>query len=259
MAMDAPAVKLAYVAMVNGNNNGRHDAIGVVDVDPGSSGCGNLVGQVDMPNAGDELHHFGWNACMPVPARSKPPCGTPLSRSAGHPLVAHPRHRYQAGFEAAASNWRTSRSLGLCYTPQVRFRVEREILSRLREFETFDEFVVAQNQICFASAPAHRNIFDSLTSKNKSFCVVVHLLHVGVDEALLVELPEYELFSSAVISDHPQIVVDFAVLVLLLRRICGRVLYLKEPTIENELIFSLRCALAGLAGLIATPTAHEEL
>ena len=49
--------------MVNGNNNGRHDALGVVDVDPASSGYGHIVGQVDMPNAGDELHHFGWNAC----------------------------------------------------------------------------------------------------------------------------------------------------------------------------------------------------
>ena len=28
-----------------------------------SSSYGNIVGQVDMPNAGDELHHFGWNAC----------------------------------------------------------------------------------------------------------------------------------------------------------------------------------------------------
>jgi selenium-binding protein 1 len=63
MAMDAPAEKLAYVAMVNGKNHGRHDAMGVVDVNPESSGYGHLVGQVDMPNAGDELHHFGWNAC----------------------------------------------------------------------------------------------------------------------------------------------------------------------------------------------------
>jgi methanethiol oxidase len=63
MAIDAPAEKLAYVAMVNGNNNGRHDAIGVVDVDPASSAYGRFVGQVDMPHAGDELHHFGWNAC----------------------------------------------------------------------------------------------------------------------------------------------------------------------------------------------------
>src|SRR2546423_9284747 len=63
MAMEAPAEKLAYVAMVNGKNNDRHDAMGVVDVDPTSSGYGNIVGQVDMPHAGDELHHCGWNAC----------------------------------------------------------------------------------------------------------------------------------------------------------------------------------------------------
>ena len=24
---------------------------------------GELVGRLDMPNVGDELHHFGWNAC----------------------------------------------------------------------------------------------------------------------------------------------------------------------------------------------------
>ena len=63
MAMEAPREKLAYVAMVNGSGNGHHDAMGVVDVDPESTGFGRLVGQVDMPNAGDELHHFGWNAC----------------------------------------------------------------------------------------------------------------------------------------------------------------------------------------------------
>src|SRR6266849_7220303 len=35
----------------------------VVDVDPGSSSYSEVVGRVEMPNAGDELHHFGWNAC----------------------------------------------------------------------------------------------------------------------------------------------------------------------------------------------------
>ncbi len=67
MAMQAPPEKLAYVAMLNAKSNGngdqRPDALGVVDVDPQSNAYGRLVGQVDMPNAGDELHHFGWNAC----------------------------------------------------------------------------------------------------------------------------------------------------------------------------------------------------
>ena len=63
MAMAAPAEKLAYVAMLNANNGGKPDALGVVDVEPGSSSYGQIVGRLDMPNAGDELHHFGWNAC----------------------------------------------------------------------------------------------------------------------------------------------------------------------------------------------------
>lgn len=69
MAMQAPPEKLAYVAVlnpeaaVNGNGNGRPDAIAVCDVDPGSETYGRVVGRVEMPNAGDELHHFGWNAC----------------------------------------------------------------------------------------------------------------------------------------------------------------------------------------------------
>ena len=48
--------------MLNAESNGRPDALGVVDVDP-ASGYGGMVGRVDMPNIGDELHHFGWNAC----------------------------------------------------------------------------------------------------------------------------------------------------------------------------------------------------
>jgi len=63
MAAQAPAEKLAYVALLNPKADGVPDAIGVVDLDPASTSYGKQVGQVDMPNAGDELHHFGWNAC----------------------------------------------------------------------------------------------------------------------------------------------------------------------------------------------------
>lgn len=62
MAMQAAPEKLAYVAMLNPDPS-RHDALGVVDVDPGSGSYGQLISQLDMPNTGDELHHFGWNAC----------------------------------------------------------------------------------------------------------------------------------------------------------------------------------------------------
>jgi len=63
LAADAPAEQLAYVAMIAAGGNGKRDAIGVVDVDPGSRSYGRLVGQTDLPTGDNELHHFGWNAC----------------------------------------------------------------------------------------------------------------------------------------------------------------------------------------------------
>ncbi len=63
MAMQAPAEKLAYVALLNPKLKGQHDVLAVVDVDPASKSYSQVVGQVEMPNAGDELHHFGWSAC----------------------------------------------------------------------------------------------------------------------------------------------------------------------------------------------------
>jgi selenium-binding protein 1 len=39
------------------------DFLAVVDVDPESPTYCQIVDRVSMPNKGDELHHFGWNAC----------------------------------------------------------------------------------------------------------------------------------------------------------------------------------------------------
>ena len=71
MAMEAPREELAYVAVLNpagvadgsGQADARPDALAVLDVDPGSPSYGRMVGRLDFPNVGDELHHFGWNAC----------------------------------------------------------------------------------------------------------------------------------------------------------------------------------------------------
>src|SRR5262245_14715568 len=62
MALQSPPETYAYVALIN-SMPGGNDAMGVVDVDPASATYGRLVGRTDMPHAGDELHHFGWNAC----------------------------------------------------------------------------------------------------------------------------------------------------------------------------------------------------
>ena len=61
MATKAPPEAIAYVAMLN--PNGGPDAVTVVDVSSKSRNYGEPISQLDMPNVGDELHHFGWNAC----------------------------------------------------------------------------------------------------------------------------------------------------------------------------------------------------
>ncbi|NIT51330.1 MAG: selenium-binding protein [candidate division Zixibacteria bacterium] len=63
MAMQAPSEKLAYVAALSPTVNGKADAMTVVDIDPDSNRYGQIVGTTELPYAGDELHHFGWNAC----------------------------------------------------------------------------------------------------------------------------------------------------------------------------------------------------
>ena len=62
LAGQAPAETLAY--MVTFDPSARSpDALLTVDVDPSSGTFRQVLGRLEMPNLGDELHHFGWNAC----------------------------------------------------------------------------------------------------------------------------------------------------------------------------------------------------
>ena len=63
-----------------------------------ASSYGQLVGQVDMPGAGDELHHFGWNACSSClcPYSPHPHMERRYLDGAGDAFVAHPRARHEA-------------------------------------------------------------------------------------------------------------------------------------------------------------------
>ena len=62
MATAAPPEQHAYVAEFDPERR-RPDRLAVVDVDPQSPSYARIVGRVTLPGAGDELHHFGWNAC----------------------------------------------------------------------------------------------------------------------------------------------------------------------------------------------------
>ena len=56
--------KVAYVmGLYVGTDVDAPDFLGVVDVDPESDTYTEIIDRVEMPNRGDELHHFGWNAC----------------------------------------------------------------------------------------------------------------------------------------------------------------------------------------------------
>ncbi|QGK70039.1 selenium-binding protein [Allosaccharopolyspora coralli] len=61
-AAAAPAERLAYVAAFD--RSGRSpDALAVVNVDSDSASYGRVIGWAELSTYGDELHHFGWNAC----------------------------------------------------------------------------------------------------------------------------------------------------------------------------------------------------
>ncbi|MDB5998884.1 MAG: selenium-binding protein [Rhizobacter sp.] len=62
LAMQAPRERIAYTALLSPDRS-RPDALAVIDVDPDSTSYGTVLYRVDMPNTGDEFHHFGWNAC----------------------------------------------------------------------------------------------------------------------------------------------------------------------------------------------------
>ncbi|HTT30919.1 MAG TPA: selenium-binding protein SBP56-related protein, partial [Solirubrobacteraceae bacterium] len=64
VARQQPPEQFVYVAsLYEGTGINKPDFIAVVDVDPSSSTYGQIVHRTEMPNIGDELHHFGWNAC----------------------------------------------------------------------------------------------------------------------------------------------------------------------------------------------------
>jgi methanethiol oxidase len=63
-AMRAERETLAFVpAIYMGTDTRRPDYLAVVDLDPDSNTHSRVIQRLPMPNVGDELHHFGWNAC----------------------------------------------------------------------------------------------------------------------------------------------------------------------------------------------------
>jgi selenium-binding protein 1 len=63
-ARKSPPETLAYViATYSGTDVRKPDYLATIDLDPKSKTYSQVVHRLPMPNVGDELHHFGWNAC----------------------------------------------------------------------------------------------------------------------------------------------------------------------------------------------------
>lgn len=63
-AAKSPPETLAYVIGVYaGTGIQKPDYLATIDLDPASKTYSQVVHRLVLPNIGDELHHFGWNAC----------------------------------------------------------------------------------------------------------------------------------------------------------------------------------------------------
>src|SRR5262245_60384322 len=63
-AVKAPREKLLYtLCLYQGTDIKEPDYLATIDVDPESKTYSQVIHRLEMPNVGDELHHFGWNAC----------------------------------------------------------------------------------------------------------------------------------------------------------------------------------------------------
>ncbi|KAL4461890.1 hypothetical protein ABPG72_003910 [Tetrahymena utriculariae] len=55
--------KILYTVMLPSDPT-KPDYLATIDVDPTSERYSKIIHRLDMPRVGDELHHFGWNACV---------------------------------------------------------------------------------------------------------------------------------------------------------------------------------------------------
>src|SRR5262245_41911069 len=63
-AIASPREELAYVVgTYAGTKVQQPDCLASVDLDPASKTFGKVLHRLPMSAVGDELHHFGWNAC----------------------------------------------------------------------------------------------------------------------------------------------------------------------------------------------------
>lgn len=72
-AMKAPTETVAYVPCIRTSTGvEKPDYLATIDVDSTSTSFGSVIHRLEMPNIGDELHHFGWNSCSSCHGKEGP-------------------------------------------------------------------------------------------------------------------------------------------------------------------------------------------
>ena len=65
--LNGPREKIMYLTCVRNNQEGKSrgkpDFLATVDLDPDSPTYSKVIHRLPMKYVGDEIHHFGWNAC----------------------------------------------------------------------------------------------------------------------------------------------------------------------------------------------------
>jgi len=62
-AIKAEREKILYTVLVYSGKEAKPDALATIDADESSPTFSTMIHKLEMPFVGDELHHFGWNAC----------------------------------------------------------------------------------------------------------------------------------------------------------------------------------------------------
>ena len=132
-------------------------------------------------------------------------------------------------------------------------------MSRVGQRKRLDEFVIAWKFIDLPRPPSWRDVFDRRAHEHERPMFLIEALEGElIDESLYVELAQYEFLCRLIVTDESNVLVNFSLRVLFLRRIDRLIRDLNELVPQRECVAALRLAVTGLAADIALPVSDER-
>src|SRR5262249_39432227 len=137
--------------------------------------------------------------------------------------------------------------------------VQLEWFAWWSELECLNELVFGDNVVRLFCLPRVVKVLKVLALEDESLrSASCSTEGVEIDESFDVKLPQHESLPLAIVADDTKMMVHLACFVLLLWRICGRVVLLNELVAKDELISALNRPRACFAFGRAFPVAKEE-